>query len=560
MQGMAKQLTPKRQAFADAIVAGKNPSEAYRAAGYSCARMSAKSIANEASKLLRHPDISPRIEEARKAAAESAKWSLAMATERLKVVNDKAFDEIKRCGFVEKSPAYRAIMDSADRLNRLCGIDRELDEPVQDERPFGVDFALLIPGAWNNVHRAIMAHEATDYVFPGGRGSAKSSDVSLHIPAIMSEHPDVHAVVFRKVARTLRTSVYAQMTWALSAMGKLGEWDCTVSPMQMTHRRTGQTIHFLGLDEREKVKGLKVPFGYIGIEWFEETDQYAGADEIRSANQSLTRSGDIFWRFYSYNPPRSKNNWVNAFADDGAPNKLVHRSTYLDVPPEWLGPAFIADAEALKAINEQAYRHEYLGEMVGTEGEVFRNVVDEEIAPEDIEGFTWTRCGVDWGYAVDPWVFVRVAYDRKKKTIYVFDEAKGLRLSNEQTAERIKARLTETDDNGNVTFLPRAARNRIYADSAEPKSIASYRAQDLDCRAAAKWPGSVDEGLQWLQTRARIVIDRKRCPLAYQEFSAYEYEVDKDGNTTESYPDKDNHTIDAVRYALSPLIANRKEV
>ena len=86
------------------------------------------------------------------------------------------------------------------------------------------------------------------------------------------------------------------------------------------------------------------------------------------------------------------------------------------------------------------------------------------------------------------------------------------------------------------------------------------RDRDIDCRAAAKWPGSVEEGIQWLQTRAKIVIDRKRCPLAYQEFSAYEYEVDKDGKTLESYPDRDNHAIDAVRYALSPLIADKKEV
>ena len=99
----------------------------------------------------------------------------------------------------------------------------------------------------------------------------------------------------------------------------------------------------------------------------------------------------------------------------------------------------------------------------------------------------------DWGYAVDPWVFVRVAYDRKTKTVYVFDEDRGLRLSNEQTASRIKARLSDEDRDGSPTYLPRAPRNRVYADAAEPKSVASYRAQDIDCRAAAKWPGSVEE-------------------------------------------------------------------
>ena len=257
MGAMAKdKLNPKQQAFADAIVAGMNPSEAYRAAGYSCARMSPASIAVEAQRKLKHPQISLIVEEGRKAAAEAARWTLALATERMRIVNDKAIEEIEQLGFVKKSPAYRAVMDSADRLNRYTGVEREIDAPEPDERPFGVDFALLIPGAWNGVHRAIMAHDATDYVFPGGRGSAKSSDVSLHISAILAGHPDVHAVVFRKVARTLRTSVYAQMSWALSAMGKADEWDCTVSPMQMRHRRTAQTISNLGHDEKEKAKSL----------------------------------------------------------------------------------------------------------------------------------------------------------------------------------------------------------------------------------------------------------------------------------------------------------------
>ena len=221
--------------------------------------------------------------------------------------------------------------------------------------------------------------------------------------------------------------------------------------------------------------------------------------------------------------------------------------------------AFHADALALKEIDPQAYENEYLGIATGRKGKVFTNLERRDIAQDEVDGFKWIRCGIDWGYVNDPWVFVQVAYDSKTATVYVIQEDKGLRLSDEQSAERVISHLS--DDRGKAsTFNPKAIHNRIYADSAEQKSIASYRTIGLNCIAASKWKGSVTQGLKWLQTRRQIVID-KACALCWAEFSAYDYELDKDDSPIEeAYQDKNNHTIDAVRYALSSLIANKKEV
>ncbi|MCL2504426.1 MAG: PBSX family phage terminase large subunit, partial [Coriobacteriia bacterium] len=107
-------------------------------------------------------------------------------------------------------------------------------------------------------------------------------------------------------------------------------------------------------------------------------------------------------------------------------------------------------------------------------------------------------------------------------------------------------------------FNARAKHNEVYCDSAEPKSIASWQALGINALPVKKWKGSVDAGIKWLQTRAKIVIDPKRAPLSAQEFSAYEYADDGNGGL-KTYPDKDNHSIDKARYALSGVITSKKE-
>jgi PBSX family phage terminase large subunit len=281
--------------------------------------------------------------------------------------------------------------------------------------------------------------------------------------------------------------------------------------------------------------------GYCAVLWFEELDQFDGMEHIRSIRQSLVRGGDKHYVFYSYNPPRSLGNWVNEEANKQAtnPNYYIHTSNYLGVPEEWLGQAFFDEAEDLKERNENAYKHEYLGEMVGSGNQVFANIELRTITDEEIAEFDNIHQGVDWGYYPDPFAYLKVHYHKSSRTLYLMDEYTGCKLSNQQSAEEV---------------LKRKANGWIWCDSAEPKSIADFRSMGIDARPVKKGPDSIRYGIKWLQSQVKIVIDRERTPHAAKEFSRYEYEVDGQGNPMEGYPDKDNHLLDCCRYSCSMIM------
>ena len=387
----------------------------------------------------------------------------------------------------------------------------------------------VIGPAFYSVAHDVFEHGHTHYDESGGRGSLKSSFVSIVVPLLLIHNPGTHALVLRKVANTIRDSVYAQYVWAIGELGMADYWDAKVSPMELIYRPTGQKIMFRGADDPMKIKSIKVPFGYIAV------TQFAGRAEIRTILQSTMRGGDKYWNFESYNPPISRDNWANKDSLEERPDRLCHRSTYLEAPREWLGDQFIYEAEHLKLTNERAYQHEYLGVPAGTGGNVFENLELREITDDEVATFDHIYQGADWGWFPDPFAFIRVHYDRARETVYFIDEIYKNKLSNEESASIIMER------GYNDTF--------ITCDSAEPKSVADYRAMRLPAKEAVKGPGSVEYGMKWLQRRT-LVIDRKRTPHAYDEFVNYEYERDKDGEIISGYPDEKNHLIDATRYAL----------
>lgn len=397
---------------------------------------------------------------------------------------------------------------------------------------------------YDELVRDVFEHKHTQYLTHGGRGSTKSSMISLVIPPLMIANPAVNALVLREVGNTLKDSVYNQLLWAIDAEGFAQFFRATKNPLEIVYMPTGQKIFFRGADDPLKIKSIKPEKGYIGITWFEELDQFDGEEAIRSILQSTNRGGDKFWNFFSFNPPRSRDNWANKYALDTRPDRLTVHSTYLDVPSDWLGEQFFIDAEALKQSNELAYRHEYLGEATGTGGSVFDNIEEREITDEEIETLGYFYYGIDFGFAVDPFVWLKLSYDRTRNIVYFLDEIYQRKLSNERATEMIKQR--------------QSASAYITADSAEPKSISEMNGRGLKVVGARKGPDSVDYGVQWLQNKTKLVFDSRRTPNAYTEFAAYEYERDRDGNFISAYPDNNNHTIDAARYALENVIGKRK--
>lgn len=413
-----------------------------------------------------------------------------------------------------------------------------------------VDVTQHIANVYKPLHDDIKNKAHQYYNLPGGRGSCKSSFVSLEIvDGIMEDKTGLsNAIVFRKFASTMRESVYSQISWAIEELGVSHLWKGNVNPMKYTYIPTGAEIVFRGLDDSSKLKSIKPKHGNFRYVWFEEFSELNGMNFVRSVMQSVVRGKGDFTVFRSFNPPMSKANWANAFIALPDDRAVTLHTSYLDIPPEWLGDSFIYEAERLKEINETAYRHEYLGEAIGSGGEVFPNIVEQTITEAEARQLQYIYAGIDFGFAVDPCVFLRVAYDQKSETVFLLDELYKRHLSNVELSALIKDK--NFDKNG-------SDRQFIVCDAAEPKSISDLKADGLKAFACKKFQGSVLYGIKWLQRR-KIVIDPKRTPNAYREFTQYEYMQTKDGEFLSDVPDCNNHTIDACRYALDRLINSRK--
>ena len=405
--------------------------------------------------------------------------------------------------------------------------------------------AKSIAAPFVNIYRDVLKRGHTEYVLYGGRGSTKSSFISMMILELLLNDENIHAVICRRVKDTLRDSVYAQIKWAAIELKIEDEFEFKTSPLEICVKRTGQKIYFRGADDPAKLKSIKVPFGYIGILWFEELDQFEGEEQVRSIEQSVIRGGRAYV-FKSFNPPKTALSWTNRFLKTPKETRLSLRSTYKDVPPEWLGETFIEEAEYLKKISPEAYEHEYEGISNSDGGAVFPNVKARKITDEEIAVFDRVYMGIDWGWFPDPFRFHKTAYLPSERRLYIFDEVSGNKLTNQKISELLKEHgVLESD--------------RITADSAGegPKSIRDFKDMGFSMRKAKKGPGSVEYSMKWLSSLNEIVIDAERCPNAYKEFSEYEYEHNAEGEVISGYPDKANHSIDAVRYALEEIWSRR---
>jgi len=348
--------------------------------------------------------------------------------------------------------------------------------------------------------------------------------------------PQANACALRKVGTYLRDSVYSQILWAIDALGVREEFKATVSPMEIIYKKTGQKIIFRGADNPSKIKSTKFQAGYCKFIWFEECDQFSGMEEVRNINQSLMRGGDRFNVFYSYNPPKSVHSWINSEILMKRKDRMILHTNYRDMPKEWLGKQFILEARHLKRTNLKKYENEYLGLVTGTGGEVFSNVTLRKITDAEIESFEYIKRGLDFGYATDPLHYTVLAYDRKRRKIYIFYEIheRGLKLIS--LADGIKAENINNDP--------------VCADSSEPRSISELFEMGVLARGAKKGPDSVYYGMKFLQDLDEVIIDPEKCPNTAREFRTYEYEKGKDGKFRASFSDRNNHSIDAVRYAL----------
>lgn len=532
-------LTPKQKAFADEYIKnGGNASDAARKAGY-------KKPEVQGYENLKKPYISAYIAE-KQSLIEKQKgtdiMSLAEIQQRRSMIARGELTD--SFGF---APDFSDQLKSMNDLEKALKIKQEqeekkaAEEAARNAKPYHMDL-YNIPDCFHRTIRDIRDKEHLEYVFKGGRGSTKSTTVGMTIVELMKNNHDIHAVVCRKVGNTIKDSVYNKIKWAIGKQEFTEEFDSKLSPMEITLKSTGQKIYFRGADDPDKIKSINPEFGYIGILWFEELDQFAGPEEIRKIEQSAIRGGNLAWIFKSFNPPKTMNNWANKYVLEPKENRIVHSSTYLDVPKGWLGQPFIDEAEHLKEVNPNAYEHEYMGIANGNGGNVFEYLEIRDITDEEISRMDRIFAGVDYGWYPDAFCYLRTYYDSAREKIYLIDELYVNKWSNSKTADWIKKK--GYDD------------YTMICDSAEPKSVNDFRDAGLPARGAIKGPGSIEYGFKFLQTKT-LVIDPKRTPNAYKEITEYEYDRDKEGNVISGYPDGNDHTISALRYAYEPLFNRR---
>ncbi|UDM74981.1 PBSX family phage terminase large subunit [Vagococcus fluvialis] len=402
----------------------------------------------------------------------------------------------------------------------------------------------FLPKKFHPVWKASLNSEILNVVCKGGRGSGKSSDIAHIITQLLMRYA-VNAVGIRRVDNTLEQSIYEQMKWAIAEQEVTHLFKVNKSPLKITYIPRGNYMIFRGAQDPERIKSLKDSRFPFAIGWIEELAEFKTEDEVTTITNSLLRgelADGLFYKFfYSYNPPKRKQSWVNKKYETSfqADNTFVHHSTYKDNP--FISKEFIKEAEATRQRSERRYEWEYEGKAIGSGVVPFDNLKVEKgcITDEMASNFDNIRNAVDFGYATDPLAFVRWHYDKKKNGIYAVDELYGQKISNREFAKWVHKKGYQSDE--------------IFADSAEPKSIAELKNEHgvKRVKGVKKGPDSVEYGEEWLDDLDFICIDPLRTPKIAWEFENIDYQTDKDGNPKPRLEDKDNHTIDATRYAMS---------
>lgn len=371
----------------------------------------------------------------------------------------------------------------------------------------------------------------------GSRASKKSSTQSLKVITEIIENPNINWLVVRKVERTLRDSCYAQLKWAIHRLKVDNFFKCSTSPLEITYKPTGQKILFRGLDDPLKVTSITVEVGSLCRLWIEEAYEIMSEDAFDRLDESIRGQlpkGMYHQVVLTFNPWSDRHWLKKRFFDEPSKNVLAMTTNYMC--NEFLSEADLVLFEEMKK-NPRRYRTAGLGEWGIVEGLVYENWEERvfDVHEISIRPSVRSAFGMDFGYVNDPSTLFCGLVDTVAREIYVFDEMYEKGMSNED----IKERVSEMG----------YSKERIKADSAEPKSIAYLRKAGLTrIRAAKKGPDSIRAGISIIQDY-KIII-HPRCVNFITEISNYTWDKDKFDNAINKPIDDFNHLMDAMRYAM----------
>lgn len=380
-------------------------------------------------------------------------------------------------------------------------------------------------------------------VIKGSRASKKSKNTSLYFIKNLMQYPLANLLVIRKTYRTLQDSCFADLKWAIHRLGVTDYWKARTNPLELEYLPTGQKILFRGLDDPLKVTSISVDMGVLCWCWIEEAYEVMNEADFDMLDESIRGAvpDGYFKQITLTFNPWNERHWIKRrfFDVENDPDILAVTKDYRC--NEWLDEADRRKFERMKAHNPRRYQVAGLGNWGVVDGLVFENWREQEFDEKEIvkQGNVNSAFGLDFGYTNDPTAFFCGLIDNAAKKIYVFDELYKKGLVNREIYEHIEA----------MGY----AKEKIRADSAEPKSIAELNGFGLQrCTEAKKGRDSVMNGIQFIQDYEIIV--HPRCVNFITEISNYTWAQDKFGNKLNKPIDDFNHLMDAMRYGLEPYI------
>lgn len=383
-------------------------------------------------------------------------------------------------------------------------------------------------------------------VCKGSRASKKSKTTALWFIYHMMKYPDANTLVIRKTYRTLKDSCYKELKWAANRLQVAHLWAFTLNPLEATYKPTGQKILFRGLDDPLKVTSITVDVGCLCWGWIEEAYEILNEDDFKMLDESIRgrMPPGLFKQWTITFNPWNERHWLKKrfFDADPSPNILAMTTNYMC--NEWLDEADMELFEEMKLRNPRRYAVAGLGGWGIVDGLVYENWKEEafDLAEVRKRPGVVSAFGLDFGYTNDPSTLFCGLLDKDNKQLFVFDEMYQKGLSNKAIYDTVKE----------MGY----GKERITADSAEPKSIDELKGLGLRVKAAKKGKDSIQNGIQWIQDLEIIV--HPQCVNFLTEISNYTWDQDKFGNKLNVPIDDFNHLMDAMRYALEQYIAEKK--
>lgn len=396
-------------------------------------------------------------------------------------------------------------------------------------------------------------------VLKGGRNSFKSSVIALKLVYMMIRYirsnEKANVVIIRKVANTIRDSVFNKMFWGLSLFGIYEEFKKTVSPFKIVHKKTGSTFYFYGQDDFQKLKSNDI--GNIIAVWYEEAAEFNSQEDFDQSNVTFMRQkhpkAKFVQFFWSYNPPRNPYSWINEWFENVKTDKnyLAHSSTYLDDELGFVTDQMLDDIERIKENDFDYYRYLYLGEAVGLGNNVYNMSTFHaiETLPTD-DRLIGISFALDGGHMQSATACCAFGLTAKGKvylldTWYYSPAGKAVKKAPSQLSKDVQDFMKQTTETYKVQTL------QYTMDSAEG-ALRNQMFLDFAIRwhpVAKRKKVTMIDNVQSLLAQGRFFyLDNENNKIFIEEHKMYRWDENTIHSDNPSVIKEDDHTADVFQY------------